>query len=165
MNQPCAYEELVVAAAVECERPAPHVVSHLSSCASCREVAALTAVLRDERDEALVAARVPSAGVVWWRAERRARLEAAQVAARPITVATGLAIASAIGVLASLAGALAWWWRTWLDVPVRLGQGTLLIAEGLSTSPSGLRLALWLAAGALLLATPVAWYVATRDDR
>jgi hypothetical protein len=87
------------------------------------------------------------------------------VAARPITVATGLAIASAIGVLASLAGALAWWWRTWLDVPVRLGQGTLLIAEGLSTSPSGLRLALWLAAGALLLATPVAWYVATRDDR
>jgi len=50
-------------------------------------------------------------------------------------------------------------------VPVRLGQGTLLIAEGLSTSPSGLRLALWLAAGALLLATPVAWYVATRDDR
>ena len=49
-------------------------------------------------------AQPPSSAIVWWRAQMRARQEAAQLADRPITIVHGLAIASATGLLAALIG-------------------------------------------------------------
>ena len=164
MTPVCRHEDAIVAAAVEGRALSTELVTHLDACASCREVQALVGVLREDRDEALAGSHMPSAAVVWWRAERRARAEAAAAAARPITVATGLAVASAIGVLVSLAGALAWWWSDRLASLTVLGDATRLVSVDLAAVPSGLRVALWLVAGVLLLAMPVAWYVATRDD-
>jgi hypothetical protein len=46
----------------------------------------------------------PSSAIVWWRAQLRARQEAAQTAGRPITVVHGLAIACAAGLALSLIG-------------------------------------------------------------
>ena len=58
----------------------------------------------------------PSSGVVWWRAQMRARQEAAKAVERPLTIAHGVAIACTLGVLlsvvttvaAGLKGPLAW---------------------------------------------------------
>jgi hypothetical protein len=61
-------------------------------------------------------ARVPSAAHVWWRAQMRARQEAAAAAARPIAVAQGVAAASAAGLAAAAIafGWAAWSWPDWL---------------------------------------------------
>jgi hypothetical protein len=46
----------------------------------------------------------PSSAIVWWRAQMRARQEAARIADRPITIVHGLAIASGAGLLMGLLG-------------------------------------------------------------
>ena len=46
----------------------------------------------------------PSSAIVWWRAQMRARQEAAQIAERPITIVHGLAIASGAGLMLGLLG-------------------------------------------------------------
>jgi hypothetical protein len=46
----------------------------------------------------------PSSAIVWWRAQMRARQEAAQVADRPITIVHALAIACGAGLVLSLIG-------------------------------------------------------------
>ena len=46
----------------------------------------------------------PSSAIVWWRAQMRARQEAALAAERPITIIHGLAIAAGAGLALSLIG-------------------------------------------------------------
>ena len=46
----------------------------------------------------------PSSAIVWWRAQMRARQEAAVAAERPITIVHALAIAAAAGLMLSVAG-------------------------------------------------------------
>ena len=46
----------------------------------------------------------PSSAIVWWRAQMRARQEAARAAERPITIVHGLAIASGAGLALSFIG-------------------------------------------------------------
>lgn len=73
--------------------------------------------LTDEQVEAIVAdaikaeasiarteAAPPSSAIVWWRAQMRARQEAAAAADRPITIVHGLAIACGAGLALSLIG-------------------------------------------------------------
>jgi hypothetical protein len=63
-----------------------------------RAIAAEAALARSE-------AAPPSSAIVWWRAQMRARQEAARAADRPITIVHGLAIACGFGLALSLAGA------------------------------------------------------------
>jgi hypothetical protein len=49
-------------------------------------------------------AQPPSSAIVWWRAQMRARQEAAQLAEKPITVVHALAIAVGIGLMLSVVG-------------------------------------------------------------
>jgi hypothetical protein len=73
--------------------------------------------LTDDQIEAIVAdaiaaeasiarseAAPPSSAIVWWRAQMRARQEAAAAADRPITIVHGLAIACGAGLALSLIG-------------------------------------------------------------
>jgi hypothetical protein len=46
----------------------------------------------------------PSSAIVWWRAQLRARQEAAHAVERPITIVHGLAIAAGAGIALSLIG-------------------------------------------------------------
>ena len=46
----------------------------------------------------------PSSAIVWWRAQMRARQEAAQAVERPLTIVHAVAIACGIGLLLSVAG-------------------------------------------------------------
>ena len=58
---------------------------------------------------------LPESGLVWWRAQLRARQDAARVAVRPITVAQAVAFAAAVGVLGALFGATASWFQRGLQ--------------------------------------------------
>jgi len=49
-------------------------------------------------------AQPPSSAIVWWRAQLRARREAAALAEKPITVVHALAIAAGLGLMLSVVG-------------------------------------------------------------
>jgi hypothetical protein len=88
---------------------------HVSSCESCRELVDVASALLDEHHHAVVQAPVPSSAIVWWRAQLRARQEAARAATRPITVVQGLSLACALGVLAAVAGFVSPEFRSWFS--------------------------------------------------
>ena len=60
--------------------------------------------LASERSDAHREATPPSAAVVWWRAQMRARQEAARLADKPIVIVHAVAIACGLGVALTLAG-------------------------------------------------------------
>ena len=66
-------------------------------CPVCAELAAIAKIVRDDFEHATRQARVPTAEIVWWRAQMRAREDAARAAARPILFTQALAVAAAIG--------------------------------------------------------------------
>src|SRR6185295_10024077 len=84
--------------------------AHAAECDICRDVVTVAVAIREDdfcaRHE-INAARLPSAGLVWWRATIRARAEATRVAERPMTVAQGIAGAATVGLACGLAG-VAW---------------------------------------------------------
>jgi hypothetical protein len=76
---------------------------HVEACQSCRDLVAVLTPLSEAWAETRSEAHPPGSGMVWWRAQMRARREAARSAARPVAVAQivgGLvAIAFVAGVL------------------------------------------------------------------
>ena len=76
--------------------------AHVQSCDSCRELAGMVTALRAESMAAQQEAVLPTASQVWWRARVRSRLEAAQMAERPINVVQSLAAAALAGLAVSL---------------------------------------------------------------
>jgi len=57
-----------------------------------------------ESADAASEAQPPSSAIVWWRAQMRARREAAELAEKPITVVHALSIAAGIGLMLSVIG-------------------------------------------------------------
>ena len=85
---------------------ASELQQHVAGCESCRELHEVMAMLRP--DQALFEdVSLPSSGQIWWRAAVRARMEAAQTAARPVAWAQGATAASLFGILCA-ATVLAW---------------------------------------------------------
>lgn len=80
------------------ERCNPALREHVEQCGVCADVAAAARAFLD--DDATQAGNVPPAAIVWWRAQLRAREDAAVAASRPLHVAVG----AAIGCLAALLG-------------------------------------------------------------
>jgi hypothetical protein len=52
-------------------------------------------------------AQPPSSAIVWWRAQMRARAEAARAVERPVTIVHALALAATLGLLAGVLGSVA----------------------------------------------------------
>jgi hypothetical protein len=121
---------------------------HVSSCGICSEVAMVSALYRDEYASAMDQVRVPSAGLVWWKAELRARREAVRVASRPITLVTGIAGAGTIAVLAALL----------------LGYSKQIDLAAVSAFFLALPMVLWLALAVILAVTPIALYFVYSDE-
>ena len=81
-------------------RPLPHDVEPTDA-----EIEAIVAeAIAAEASLARREATPPSSAIVWWRAQMRARQEAARAADRPITIVHGLAIACGAGIALSLIG-------------------------------------------------------------
>jgi predicted anti-sigma-YlaC factor YlaD len=137
--------------------------AHLAECPGCREIAELAQAFRDDREAACSAAHPPSAGLVWWRAERRAREEAARKAARPISVVHGIALGCATAALVAILGlalsggqaGLSGWWPAvaWPSFSASAALRAL----------SGLPLGLLLMMAPTLVLAPLALYLALSE--
>jgi hypothetical protein len=136
---------------------------HVAACTSCAELEAIVGPLLDEHHVAVSSAAVPPSGAVWWRAQMRARQDAARRAARPIWIAQAIGIACAVGILAGgltlLAPVLAAWsgWTaglagalppvTWSEIPW-LAPATVAVMLALT----------------MVVLAPVAVYLAVKGD-
>ena len=130
-----------------------------ADCPQCGPLVRLATEIRRDFEDTKREAHVPTAEIVWWRAQMRARQEAARKAARPIVLTQALAIAALIGLLVSLAGRL--------TLPA-FSFAALSMASPVSVASaasSGLPL-LQVAIGALccLIIAPVAVYFALARD-
>ena len=167
----CVHEQAIVDAVVSGRWPHAcdaALVTHAAGCDICRDVVAVAVALHE--DVAAVrhdphASRLPSSGLVWWRATIRARAEATRVAERPLTVAQGLAGACAVGLACGLAG-IAW-------QSVQRFQQVGEFVAGLEASSLQLEasavmlqraLPIVLGLGACLLIAPLAIYFVLSDD-
>jgi hypothetical protein len=139
---------------------------HVAACAICRDVADVTMALYEDASWAERDARVPSSGLVWWRATIRARAEATRVAERPISVFQSIVAASAAGLACGLVG-IAWRSAQWLprlgDIIMGLDDRRLALASA-SALVIQYALPVALGLGACLLLAPVALYLALSDD-
>jgi hypothetical protein len=165
----CPREQEVVNAVLAGEWPDrcnDTLVSHAAVCETCKEVAGVSVLLREDLQSSRIDVYVPAAGQIWWRAAVRARLESTQAAARPMTWMHAITAAIVAGTsLAALTAA-------WPMLP-RVGQAirslsadllpsadvTTAIAGGLAQS-----VMIGVVAAVLLLLAPLAVYFALSDD-
>jgi hypothetical protein len=129
--------------------------NHVERCAVCKDVILVADSIHKDYAGQLHSARVPPAGLVWWRAELRLRQQAVRTAERPISVVHAFGGACAVGVVLALAGSVLPWTKEWMRIwmPGWLGGLSRLPAIGLSIA--GL--------GALLVAAPIAIYLVFSD--
>ena len=141
----CRHEGDVVAAVTGGRWPSavdPALREHVGSCPVCAEVLQVAEAMTAIERETLADTRLPAAGQVWWRAQIRARHEAAAVAARPVMVAQAVGAAAAVGLVA---GVLSWQWVAIANAAFDLG----LIA--------------WVGVATAAVLGPLAIYAAVRE--
>ena len=165
----CPKEQVVVNAVLSGHWPDgvdEGLIAHASECVTCREIANVSLLLREDNDAARFDMHVPAAGQVWWRAAVRARLESTHAAARPITWMHGITGAIVFGVMLAVVTAV------WPMLPEAIGsiktiaRDYLPSAEVASALAVGFRQSLLIGAigAALLVLTPLALYFVLSDD-
>jgi hypothetical protein len=93
------------------ERADAQLREHVAQCALCADVAEIAGAFLEDRECARAEAVVPSSSAVWWRAQIRAREEAARMAARPLLAVQALATVVVAVVAIALAPAASAWIR------------------------------------------------------
>jgi hypothetical protein len=135
---------------------------HVPHCALCSDVAEIAGAFFEDRECARGEAVVPSASAVWWRAQIRAREEAARLAARPLLVFQTLATVIVAIVAVVLAPAASTWIRGSLAalgavefwaLPPDVSLSWILSAAAYTTLPL-------LAVGVWVVLAPVLVYLA-----
>jgi len=106
MKWPPCEREPEVLEAVQSGRLA-ELRTHLEACPTCADLVVVLESMQKDGELAAAEMRIPSAGLVWFKAQLRARREATAEALKPVSVAEKVAYAS---VLAGLIAALAWEW-------------------------------------------------------
>jgi hypothetical protein len=82
--------------------------AHAAECAICAEVAAVAAVVREWADDPQPV-KVPDAAVVWYRAQVRAKEEAARRASRPVLAAQLVALVTVVLAVVTIGPGLEWY--------------------------------------------------------
>jgi hypothetical protein len=144
------------------DRVADDLRAHVRSCEICADVLEVAAALEAEHDAAWAeAGMLPTSQVVWFRAQARARAEAARQAARPIAVMQALGFACAAAVMSGLIGIVALWVWTRTDWLTALpAAATLVPLDSMGLAVRGILLAI----GLWLVLAPVAVYLVAADD-
>ena len=145
-------------------RVADELAAHVASCRICEDTLAVAGPILAEHDTFTTDAHVPSSAVMWWRAQMRAKQEAAREAARPVTVAQivgGICVmAVAVALMVVFSPLVRGWIVNTIDSVTgdvtRLGLQSALLSQG------------WLLPAALacvwLVVTPLALYFALAED-
>lgn len=142
----CPQQERVTAAVQAGQWPEacdPELRAHVQNCETCSDVVLVAQTLRQARHVAIQALRLPSPGLLWWRAQIRWRNAAIERVTRPIAVAEK---AAALMILLATVAFIAWqhqnlasWFANlWAPFSVigqlpgllMLGVGSLLIFGG-----------------------------------
>lgn len=136
---------------------------HVEQCALCRDAADVASAMFVEQDDTWSEAAVPTADVVWLRAQLRARAEAARLASRPVIVVQAIGVVCVVGAVVGTLGTIAWWlksWASWLTsaATVLVHAQSSIDMAGLATRGILLALCVW------LVLAPVAVYLAATDD-
>jgi hypothetical protein len=120
--------------------------AHIAACAICSDVLEVARAVHDDHEAVESKAQISPAGLVWWRAELKARQEAMRTASRPMTLVQAFGAASGIGMALGLVS-LTWpWLREFLSFS--LFPWSLVIAFAL----------------AILLIAPLAMYFVLSDE-
>lgn len=170
MTQHCSHEDEVVAAVLSRRWDAAdeRLKQHAADCEICRDVVAVAGLLSADQERSRYEVRVPAAGQVWWRSAVRARLEASQAAARPLTWFHGIAGACAVGLAyaligmawPSIRGMAAWLSTATLGVDSGIGDVAALMSVALQKS-----LPLAFVVAACIVLAPVALYFVLSEDK
>jgi hypothetical protein len=111
----CAREQDVLDALAARRWPARSdagLVAHVAQCSICSDMVAVIQPLTEAEEELWPTIQVPSAATVWWRAQLRARQEAARRASRPMTIVHAAASIAALAVMVSVLYVAGPWVRT-----------------------------------------------------
>jgi ABC-type enterobactin transport system permease subunit len=147
-------------------RVEPELRAHAQQCEICQD-AVIVARAFAESDLATTRRALPEASLVWWRAQARAKADAARQATRPITVAQAIAFAAIVGFAGALLGASSPWLQTLLHWGAGAFKQVIPESGGISGSLEALFLehtATTLAAMAGIVITPIAVYLAVRES-
>ncbi len=168
MKRECARAADVLAAMTAGREPGlanEELQQHADACEACREMVMVVSALRGERDRLRRSTTVPSAGLVWWRAQLRQRQQASLKAAAPVTAVHAAAVVAAIVLAVVLATRVA----PFVGMPSLAGfmPSTASFVEAsrsLTTEFPLLPYGAMLGATAWLILGPVALYFAFRRD-
>jgi hypothetical protein len=169
----CAREAEVIERVLRAQGPVTlgdGLHAHVDGCPVCGELLKVLNMLHQDHAAGMADVTVPAAGQVWWRAAVRARLEAAQAAARPMTWATGMTGATLVGVTCAVVlltwpalrrvTALTWagWMQLWDTSAVPLFPPIVAAVE------RSLPLALIVIAGVVLMPLLVLYFALAGED-
>jgi len=163
----CEFESAVLQALAQSRWPDgvdPSLRAHAMVCPVCSDVAAVAGAIGEARQEMRASPALPAAGHVWWRAQLRARREAADAAGRPITAAQVIALACAAGLLGACFGASSSLFQSLLQriaAAVQSVDWKELLASAVALLAAHAALAAALAL--VLLLAPAAVYLMGRD--
>lgn len=164
MNIECPREEEVLDMLASHRWPGrcePELQQHIRECVVCGDLVTAASALLDEHDSAWSEARVPASAVVWWRAQVRAREEAARAAARPIAFVQGVAASCAVWVAVSLLRAFPLPDLNWQRSISALAGSVPDVSAAAATIPGGVPFLIVIAASLLL--APIALFVVLRE--
>jgi hypothetical protein len=138
------------------------LMAHISECRLCDDLVTAAAALRDDQDRTWREARVPASSLVWWRAQSRAREEAARAAVRPIAFVQGVAAASAVWIAVSMLRAFPIRFRAgWHGLAGIVRAGMPDVSALMQAVPGGAPLLMAVAASILL--APVVLFFVVRE--
>lgn len=143
--------------------------AHVGRCSICADVLLVAQTLQHEKKRAQSEVALPAAGLVWWKAQMRAKREAAVRAAEPIMMVEKAA--GIFGIVSLLALAV-WRWdlvTDWLDWVAALPHSDAfrpasLWNPGIFSASQSFGLLIILSAGAcLLFASLVLYFTLSKD--
>ena len=123
--------------------------AHVASCLSCRELFDAASAVSSDRAALMHNAAIPSAGLVWWRANMRAQREAARAAVRAGSVIQAVLLIVAIAVGFAVVG---------ISIDFHAVARSFAASTQLFAVPL-------LAVAATLILAPVAVYFAVTDEK
>lgn len=163
----CEFEADVLSAVLQSrwpERADSGLREHVKTCAICSDVAAVADAIECAREETVPPA-LPESGLVWWKAQMRARREALETVARPITAIQVAAFACVMVLMGACIGATSHWFQSGLNwVWAQITGFDLKTFIPYATALISGHILLALCMAAMVFVVPVAVYLAIGKD-
>lgn len=163
----CEFEADVLSAVLQSrwpERAEEGLREHVKTCAICSDVAAVAGAIEFAREDTVPHA-LPESGLVWWKAQMRARREALETVARPITAIQVAAFACALVLMGACIGATSSWFQSglkWVSAAIAGFNWKAVIPYAAALISGHVLLSLCMAA--MVFGVPVAVYLAIGKD-